>query len=182
MIYSFTLSQVAVALGLAYILTHGWALARPADCQRWLRALPRHYPAGVALMLAAGGWFGWLVLNADLMDFAPYRGWFLTFTAALTVGMIIFVREFLAVRALGALLLLFANVLLDAAFLENTPAKFVITVSAYAYIVAGIAFVASPYLLRDWLAWIFRVDRRARLAAAGGVGFGVLLLALGVMV
>ncbi|MDR1191524.1 MAG: hypothetical protein LBK60_07670 [Verrucomicrobiales bacterium] len=179
MIYHFTLSQVAVALGLAYLLTHGWALWRAADCQRLLRAFPRNYPAGIALMVAAGLWFAWLILHADLMDFAPYQDLFFVITAALTVGMLIFVREFLAVRALGALLLLLANVLLDAAFLDDRCVKFVVTVSAYAYIIAGIAFVSSPYLLRDALTWIYQTPRRAKLAAAGGVIFGALLLTLG---
>ncbi|MDR2462415.1 MAG: hypothetical protein LBD30_01390 [Verrucomicrobiales bacterium] len=182
MIYSFTLQHVAIALGVAYVFSHGWALWRAADCQRLLRAFPRNYPAGIALMVTAGLWFGWLILNADLMDFAPYQNLFLVATMALTVGMIVFVREFLAVRALGALLLLFANVLLDAAFLDDRWIKLVVTVSAYAYIIAGIALVASPYLLRDALAWIFQTSRRAKFAAAAGVTFGALLLALGILV
>jgi hypothetical protein len=181
-IYSFTLQQVAIALGVVYLLTHGWALWRHARCRQWLLALPRHYPSGVALMTAACLWFCWLILSADLMDFAPYRNLFLVISVALAAGMILFVREFLAVRALGALLLLLANVLLDAAFLDNHCSKFVVTVIAYAYIVAGICLVASPYHLRDFLAWFYRTDRRARLGSLAGVALGVILLVLGIFV
>lgn len=182
MIYHFTLQQVAVVLGAMYFIGHGWALWRHDACKKIALAFPRNYPAGVALTLGAGAWFCWLILNADLMDFAPYRDWFFVGAAALTVGMIIFVREFLAVRATGALYLLLANVLLDAAFLDDRPVKFVITVAAYAYVVFGILFVAAPYLMRDMLTWFYRADRRGKLAAAGGVAFGLLLLGLGIFV
>ena len=181
-IYHLTLQQVAIGLGLLYILSHGLSLFQAAACKRFLLAAPRNYGLGVALMAGAGLWFCWLVLNADLMDFAPYQNLFLLGSVTLTVGMIVCVREFLAVRALGALLLLLANVLLDAAFMENMAAKFVITITAYVYIVAGMFFVASPYLLRDMLTWFYRTDRRAKLAAISGVVFGIALLALGILV
>jgi hypothetical protein len=182
MIYSFTLQQVAIALGLWYILSHSWALWRPALCKKRLLAAPRNYPLGIILMIATCLWFCGLILNVDLMDFASYQVTFLLISVALATGMIIFVREFLAVRALGALLLLFANVLLDAAFLDNHYSKFVITVTAYAYIIAGIFFVASPYLLRDLLTWFYKTDSRAKLGTIAGIIFGVLVLALGIFV
>jgi hypothetical protein len=181
-IYPFTLQQVAIVLGILYVLTHGWSLWQPALSKKWLLAFPRHYPSGVILMIAACLWFCWLIFNADLMDFAPYQSLFLLISVALAAGMIACVREFLAVRALGALLLLLANVLLDAAFLDNHASKFVITVIAYIYIVAGIFFVASPYLLRDLLAWYHKNDRLAKPGSLAGVALGVILLALGIFV
>jgi hypothetical protein len=182
MIYSFTLQEVAIVLGIWSVLVHGWSLWQPALCKKWALALPRNYPAGVMLMTAAGLWFCWLIFNADLMDFAPYQNLFLIITVALTAGTIIFVREFLAVRALGALLLLLANVLLDAAFLDNRPSKLVITVLAYVYVICGIVFVAWPYLMRDILEWFYKNESRLRLGAVAGLAFGLLLLGLGIFV
>ncbi|MDD5261938.1 MAG: hypothetical protein PHD76_08845 [Methylacidiphilales bacterium] len=182
MIYSLTLQQVAIALGLIYILAHGWALWKPEQTRRFLLAAPRNYPLGVLLMLAAGLWFCGLIFYADLMDFKSYQNIFLLFAVAMTAAVIWYVREFLTARALGVLLLLLANVLLDAAFLRNEPSKLVITVLAYVYAVVGMFLVGSPYHLRDFLGWLYKTEKCARWAAWGGVAFGVVLLGLGLFV
>src|SRR5207245_10202872 len=67
-----------------------------------------------------------------------------------------FVDEFLAVRALGILCLLAAEPLLDAAFLRYETSRLLVTVFAYLLIIAGLFWVAVPYLLRDEINWIKR--------------------------
>jgi len=182
LIYSFSLAQVAGLLGLAYLFTHGWALWRPASATALLRAFPRHEIAGWVMLALAALWFAGLMGTIDLMEYTPHRSKFVLGVLVLGGLCAYFMREFLAVRSLGALLLLGAQVMLDAAFLRDEPARLVVTVAAYAYILAGMFMVGSPYLLRDFLAWLTEVPGRLRAAAAGGLGFGTLLLVLALWV
>jgi len=182
MLYPITLQQVALVLGVLYLAGHGWAFLKPALCRSCLLRLPRHYPVGCVLMAVAGLWFAGLIQFGDLMDYSPYRTKFLL-VALLGTGLVIYyLRELLAARALGALLLLLAGVMFDAAFLRNESARLVITVTAYVYVGVGMILVGTPYRLRDFLEWVYSSESRARLAALAGMAFGVLLLLLGLFV
>ena len=78
---------------------------------------------------------------------------------ALPIGyglVLYFVGEFLAVRALGILCLLAAEPLLDAAFLRYETSRLLVTVFAYLLIIAGLFWVAIPYVLRDQINWSTR--------------------------
>jgi hypothetical protein len=182
MIYSFSLAQVALVLGVLYILSHGWAAWRPQHAKTFLLAFPRHPLIGWVLLAAATLWFAGLLATIDLMEYTPHRSKFVLGVLLLGAGCAHYMREFLAVRSLGALLLLSAQVLLDAAFLRDEPARLVITLTAYAYVAAGMALVGAPYLLRDMLQWLGANEPRFRAAALGGAAFGVLLLVLGLWI
>lgn len=178
LIYSFSLSQVAVALGLAYLITHGWAVWRPQAAMSVLRAFPRHGLAGWVLLALATLWFVGLMATIDLMEYTPHRAKFVLGTLVLGGLSAHFMREFLAVRSLGVLLLLVAQVLLDAAFLRDETSRLVVTVTAYAYVVAGMFMVGAPYMMRDAIAWLTKNELRFRIAAGLGTAFGLLLLFL----
>jgi len=182
MIYSFSLPEVATVLGLIYILSHGWALFRPVATQKFLKAAPRNLLLGEILLAVAIFWFVWVLSKVPLMEYEPHRSKFILVCilgGALTG---FYVREFLTVRAAGALLLLLAELMLEAAFLRSDPGRLFITVTAYAYVVIGCFLVGSPYLLRDVLEWVQATPGRYRAAAAGGLVFGGLCLFLGLFV
>jgi hypothetical protein len=86
------------------------------------------------------------------------------------------VEEFLAVRALGMLLLLAAEPLIEAAFLKPQTSRLLLVVLAYAWVLAGLFWVGMPYLLRDQMAWITRTAARWRAACVAGLAWGVALL------
>jgi hypothetical protein len=88
-----------------------------------------------------------------------------------------FVDEFLAVRALGILCLLAAEPLLDAAFLRYEPSRLLVTVFAYLLIVAGLFWVAIPYILRDQINWSARSILRWRCLHAIVLTYGGVILA-----
>ena len=93
-----------------------------------------------------------------------------------------YVDEFLAVRALGILLLLAACPLLDAAFLRPETSRLLLVVLAYGWIFAGMFFVGAPHLFRDGLDWLRRGGPgRFRLAALGGLAYGLAVLACAVV-
>jgi hypothetical protein len=147
-----------------------------------LRAFPRHKTAGWILLAAATAWFAFLLGTIDLMEYTPQRRLFVILVLLLGGFSAVYLREFLAVRSLGALLLLAAQVLLDAAFLRDEASRLAITLTAYGFVAAGMAFVGAPYWLRDAVEWLATRESRFRAAAWAGAAWGLLLLAFGLCV
>lgn len=181
MIYSFTLQQAGVAIGLLLIAFHSFALLQQDLCSRWLLAFPRSRPAGIILILMAGIWSFLLVRSMDLGEFAPARNLISIAVVVGTVLAAVYMPEFLSVRALGMLLLLAAEPVLSSAFLRPEVTRLFLVVLAYGWILAGLFWVGMPWLLRDEIRWITERSRRFRSAAIFGVGYGVVVLMCAVL-
>lgn len=176
MIYPLDLKQAGLAAGALLVIGHLWALARPSLTRQWLASFPRSQTMGVVLMVAAGVWSFLLVRTLDLGEFAGLRMALLFGIAAGTVLATIYMQEFLAVRALGMLLLLAAEPILEAAFLRPEISRLLLVVLAYAWIFAGLFWVGMPYLLRDQIAWVLAKPWRWRLVAGAGLAYGLAVL------
>jgi hypothetical protein len=72
--------------------------------------------------------------------------------------------------------LLAAEPLLDAAFLRYETSRLLLTVFAYLLIVAGLFWVAIPYLLRDQINWGTRSVSRWRFLHAIAFIYGGVIL------
>ncbi len=177
MIYTFfSLRTAGFVLGLAMVLAHILALVNGPALRAWLTRLPRSRPAGIALLSVAGAWAFWLVATMDLGEFDKYR----------TLGKIIvpvayflslqFVDEFLAVRAAGMLCLLAAEPFLEAAFLRPEVSRLLVVVLAYAWIVLGMFWVGTPYVMRNQIAWITRTAERWKVGCVVGIAYGAAIL------
>jgi len=177
LIYPFGLREVGIVVGALLLLGHLFAIWRGADCRKWLREFPRSFPAGLVLLVAAGVWSLWLVRTMDLGEFAPARGALTIGVVAATVLSAQFMREFLAVRALGMLLMLAAEPVLGAAFLRPEASRLLLVVLAYGWIVAGLFWVGMPYLFRDQINWVVGNARRFQAAAIAGAAYGAAILA-----
>ncbi len=182
MIYQLPLIATGLAAGALLIFSHAFALAREESCIAWARAFPRSRPAATALLAVVAVWSFWLVSGIDLGEFSPLRNVMLVAIAAGAVLSWIYVPEFLAVRALGMLLLLAAEPLLESAVLRTEPTRLLLVVLAYAWAIAGLFFVGMPYLLRDAVAWVTASPLRWKAAAAGGVAWGIALVACALLI
>ena len=176
MIYSLSLETDLLLVGSLLLVGHAAALLKAPALQTALRAFPRSPAAGFVLFTAAAVWFTGLVAFTDLGEFSSMRPKFLLFTVLGTVLTLRFVREFLAVRALGMLLLLVAEPLLESAWMRPEVSRLWLVGLAYAWIVAGLFFIGMPYLLRDAVAWLTATPLRWRAAALAGAAYGILLL------
>lgn len=182
MVYPFSLQQVTLTLGIFYVLSHGFALLKPEACRNFLAQLPRNYNLGAVLMVGATLWFAGVLWKIDLMEYTKFRNLFILIVLAGGGAATWFLPDHLSGRALGSLLMLFAYLMLDAAFLNNQPLKLVVVSTAYVYIIAGMFLAASPYLLRDGIQFIYKTHQRAKAAAAAGAVFGLILCALALAV
>lgn len=182
MTYFVSLKIVAIIIGLLSIVSHVPTALAPDRFIPLLRSLPRNYPLGVVLMLAATIWFTTLTGMMDLGEISNVRVQLMAVWAIAGVLVIIFVPGFLAARGLGCLLLLAAALVLDAAFLVQTPARYVMTILAYVWVIWGMVLVYSPHLWRNTIQFATQTPQRLRVLSWLGVVFGVVLVALGLFV
>ena len=177
MIYHLSLHTVGMIAGAFLTLVGLIGLVKP-DFATEVRRFPRSRIAGIVLLTICLAWTFWLLATIQMGEFSSFRRPLLI---ALPIGYVLvlrFVDEFLAVRALGILCLLAAEPLLGAAFLRYETSRLVVTVFAYLLIVAGLFWVAIPYVLRDQINWIARSVFRWRCLHALILVYGGVILGL----
>ena len=175
MIYHLSLQTAGIIAGAFLILISLPGLFKP-DLANVAQRFPRSHVAGVVLLTISLLWAFWLLATIEMGEFQAFRRPLLI---ALPIGYVLvlrFVDEFLAVRALGILCLLAAEPLLDAAFLRYEPSRLLVTVLAYLLIVAGLFWVAIPYLLRDQINWSTRSVFRWRFLHLIALIYGCVIL------
>src|SRR5436853_4914468 len=175
MIYQLSLQTVGIIAGAFLILISLPGLLKP-DLASVAQQFPRCRAAGVILLTADLVWSFWLLATMEMGEFFAFRRPLLI---ALPIGYVLalrFVDEFLAVRALGILCLLAAEPLLDAAFLRHETSRLLVTVFAYVLIVAGLFWVAIPYVLRNQINWSTRSVFRWRFLHALALIYGSVIL------
>jgi hypothetical protein len=160
---------VLVALGLPLLL-------QSAGYAAMLRAFPRSAAAANVIFPVAAAWFLWNIAHlgaADLIIPKPYM--FAAF-ALIAVLSLIYMREFLAVRGLAALILVAASPLLMAGFMRFDPIQIALyKIAVYVGITAAIWLGAQPWRLRDWITWMLAQPGRARGVGGALTGYGVVL-------
>ena len=175
MIYHLSLYAAGLIAGAFLVVVGLLGLVKP-DFAQVVKQFPRSRVAGVVLLTICLAWTFWLVATIQMGEFSSFRRPLLI---ALPIGYVLalfFVDEFLAVRALGILCLLVAEPLLDAAFLRYESSRLLVTVFAYLLIIAGLFWVAIPYVLRDQINWSARSVFRWRCLHAIVLVYGCVIL------
>src|SRR5436190_20275749 len=175
MIYHLSLHTVGLIAGAFLTLVGLIGLVKP-DFATEVRRFPRSRIAGIVLLTICLAWTFWLLATIQMGEFSGFRRPLLI---ALPIGYVLvlrFVDEFLAVRTLGILCLLAAEPLLDAAFLRYETSRLLLTVLAYLLIIAGLFWVAIPYVLRDQINWSTRSVLRWRFLHAMALIYGGVIL------
>src|SRR6266542_6552086 len=175
MIYHLYLHNAGYIAGAFLVLISLLGLVRPHFASV-VQRFPRSRVAGVVLLTICLVWTFWLLATVQMGEFSAFRRPLLI---ALPIGYglaLRFVDEFLAVRALGILCLLAAEPLLDAAFLRYESSRLLLTVFAYLLILAGLFWVAIPYVLRDQINWSTRSVFRWRFLHVITLIYGCVIL------
>jgi hypothetical protein len=174
-IYHLSLQAAGIIAGVFLVLISLPGLVKPS-LATVAQKFPRSHVAGVILLTICLVWTFWLLFTIQMGEFSAFRRPLLI---ALPIGyglVLRFVGEFLAVRALGILCLLAAEPLLDAAFLRYEPSRLLVTVFAYVLILAGLFWVAVPYVVRDQINWSARSAFRWRFLHAIALIYGCVIL------
>ncbi|MCF6312342.1 MAG: hypothetical protein L3J39_07810 [Verrucomicrobiales bacterium] len=179
--YDLTLKTVGLGLGALLIVAHLLILLKRDSTQAWLKALPRNEGLGMWILAID---FAWCFLVWSEMDL----GEFINIKKSVQVGLVIgflgfgfYVREFLAVRAIGLFLILLACPVLNAAFLQPPVTRLLLVFLAYAWIIKGMFYVGMPYLMRDGIDWVLTTPSRLKMAAMAGLVYGMAVLICAVL-
>lgn len=182
------LSLFTVGLVLAVWLmgVHALMLFKPVMVQEFLKKFPRNSWLGQILLGIGLVWF-WLLIAPDnlgsisslAMDLGEFNGAKPILRILVPISMflvVISVRDFLAVRALGVVGLMVASPMLESAFLKDPSSRLLVPLYAYALLTASMFWVGMPYLFRDAVTWATASAQRWNLLALVGLGYGVATL------
>jgi hypothetical protein len=180
MIYHLSLQTVGWIAGILLILVSLPGIVKPGLIQSWAKRLPRSRVAGIVLLSVALAWSFWLLATMEMGEFSSFRKPLLILLPIAYVLTLVFVDEFLAVRALGILCLFAAEPLLDAAFFRYETSRLIVTVLAYLLVIAGLIWVTMPYLLRDQIDWSSRSKTRWQFMHGAFLLYGIVVLAFAI--
>ena len=171
-----SLKTVGLVVGAVLVIAHVFALLKAKEVKAWLPSLPRNEKIGTVILGISFAW-AWLVWSE--MDLGEFYNLERPIQIILIAGFFlvaIYVKEFLAVRAIGFFLILAACPVLDAAFLEPPRTRLLLVALSYAWILIGMFWVGMPYLMRDQIAWVIADDKRWHILTFAGAAYGVLVL------
>ncbi len=173
------LAGALLALGALGILAGAAAWFFPAPLRAALEAFPRSKWPGWLLAAIGVFWIAWVVNHAALGRFTGLKP-FVPFAAvALFAGMVWLLDELLAPRALGGLLLLIANPLLNGVRWADSAWRLVPVLIAYAWVIAGCMFLLHPWSFRKLARFVAASDGRVRLTGVAKLVAGAVLLGAG---
>ena len=176
------LSILAICMGLFVALVNLAGLLAPEKVSAFARKFPRNTSIGYALMVIGTLWFIYYVNLESLADFEPMKKYLRLLFIAIAAGTCVFVKDFLAVRGLAVLMLLFGKLIVDSARWVETDWRLVMVVWAYLMIVAGMWLTVSPWRMRDLIEYSTATPQRTRALSAVRFAFGVFVALLGVVV
>ena len=171
------LKVMGILLGVWLIASHAIALTKPDLVKPWLKGFPRNEKIGTVLVIIAFAWTFVVWSCMDLGEFFKIEKPVQMILVAGCVGVIVYVKEFLAVRSLGFLMILAAAQILDSAFLKEPQTRLLIVALAYVIALKGMFWVGMPYLMRDQINWVLAKDKRYQIGALAGAVYGLVVLA-----
>ena len=167
------LKLMGILVGLWLVASHLFALLKPGLVQPWLKAFPRNEKIGTVLVIIGFAWAYLIWSCMDLGEFFKIERPVQLLIIGVCVGVIVYVKEFLAVRSLGFLMILAAAPMLDSAFLKEPQSRLLLVVFAYAIAVKGMFWVGMPYLMRDQITWVLAKENRYKIGAIAGAAYGL---------
>ncbi len=173
--------MVGLAIGALLIAVHLLVLLKSDSAKAWLRALPRNESLGMVVLAVDFAWCFLIWSEMDLGEFFSIKKIVQIVMVFGFFGFGYYVREFLAVRAIGLFLILLACPVLNAAFLQPPASRLLLVFLAYAWVIKGMFYVGMPYLMRDGIDWVISKPSRWKMSAMAGLSYGVLVLVCALM-
>ena len=111
-------------------------------------------------------------------DFGNYKLLIGSIALGTAILSFVFVSDFLAVRGLAMMILLWSREVLDSAFLHDAGSRLVLVSVIYILIACSIYFGAWPYKMRDFIDWLNQ--RSVRITSIGWIftWVGLLIISL----
>ena len=150
-----SLTQASLLTGFLLISLGILIIQKNSKVRSSILAFPRSRRPSFWLVAIATAWFLWRhVAFLSEADFGNYKLLIGAVALGTAILSFVFVPDFLAVRGLAMVILLWAREVLDAAFLQDASSRLVLVTVIYILIIFSIYFGAWPYKLKDFLAWM----------------------------
>jgi hypothetical protein len=176
------LAITSTIIGVASIAGRVPGIVAPKQFGEALRKFPRSVLWGRILMGVCAVWAGIVMYNAATEDWSWARPLIVIGVPIAYLVVIQFADQFLALRAVAALLLLVAKLMVDAADQSELPMRLIVTVLAYIWVCVAVWMAGAPHQVRDVVGFITANNTRCRVACFLGACVGALLVALGLYV
>ena len=170
-----TLFIATLQVGIILIALGLFQLLKPSETKSVAIGMLRSKGAAVVFLSLATAWFLWKVLHLGEPDFGNHKMKLFWVFLIVTTASHFYVPDFLSVRGLAALLLLYSDALLDAAYMEALMSRLFLVSFVYLVIVICMYLGALPYRLRDFFSWFYKNPWWPRLFSIGFIAYGVLL-------
>lgn len=172
-----SLTQSTLLFGLLLLAAGGSLLLKYSSVSAIARSFPRSEQAGNVLMALAMIWTGWKVWHLGSMDYGDYKQYILVGFGVLGALSFKYASDFLSVRASVILYLFLADMLVDSAWMRyDEPLRLLMVFPVYVGIALALYLAYAPYRVRDFFAWSFTVDSRAKTLALVATLYGAALL------
>ena len=173
------LGKALLGLGALGVAAGVLALLVPERLRVGLQAFPRSKAPGWILMAIGSFWVCWVISHAALGRFEVVKPFIPVLGVVAYAAIVFFLDELLAPRALGGLLLLLANPLLNGVRWADSPWRYAVILIAYAWVVAGCALMLHPWTFRQLGEKFAGSAGAVRTIGWGKVLGGAILLAAG---
>jgi hypothetical protein len=176
------LSTISILVGAFTVAMRLPGVVTPAKFREHAVRFPRAVLPGQILMGIAAAIAWWIMYHAATDEWKWAQPFILVGVPVAYFLVAKFGTHYLSVRALAALMLMLAKVMVTAADASETPWRLVVTVLAYLWVVAAIWMTVAPHHLRDAIGFFMANDQRCRAACSVGIVVGLVLVGLGIFV
>lgn len=166
--------------GLFLVVLGGLFLLGGPAVSSTAKALPRSQRGALVFFGAGTAWFLWRLSQLHEADLIfVQKPWpVMAAFGVLAVLAFLYTPDFLAVRGLCVLMLLAAEPLLYAAYMEwSHPQRLLMVTAVYLGLALAIYLAAAPYRMRDFFDWLFRQPARSRILGGIVLGYGLVTTA-----
>jgi hypothetical protein len=171
------LQMLAIIIGGVTGLLSLPFLIMPGKTCEWVRDFPRSKFAAWVLTAVGVTWVTWLLFNTPLAWFDNYKPALYVLAPLFFMLMVNLMGDLLAPRALGGLLILVPDTIIEIARQRGL----VLVTLAYLFVVIGIMLVLSPYLFRKSMAFWIVNNTRCRTFGSLGLGLGICIAVFGLL-
>ena len=174
-----SLANLSMILGVMALAKGVYFITAGKKACEMIKAFPRNENAGYLLIIISMVWFLLILKDENMADFEKYRTAFNVFILATGIGSCLYLKDFLAVRGAAVLMMLIAKLIVDTARFHESEWRLVLVTAAYLMVIGGMWFTVSPWRMRDLFAWGTADEKRFMILCGVRIGFGILLLVLG---
>ena len=170
------LSDFTILTGFFLVLLGTPFLSKKESIRAKVLSFPRSRLLAYILMITGTCWFIFgHVMHLGEADFGEFKTIIVLISVCILILSFFLTKDFLAVRALSILTLLYSREVLDAAFLQEPSARLVLVSIIYIFISVALYLGAYPYRMRDFLTFVYSEKNRPKY-----VGFYFILCGLSV--